>query len=184
MKKILLLAVGLIGVASVWYVVATAKNEVVLQEPSPLETAHPEVADNLDSMTPDQRNAFNQAVSEIGPSNTQMADVMPNDNSLLARGQFRARAHGVAGTAQLIKHDNQLTLRFEDFNTINGPSLKIYLSSNLGIADAIDLGPIRATMGDVNYSVSPDVDTQKYNKVLVWCEPFGVLFSFAELTAT
>ena len=45
----------------------------------------------------------------------------------------------------------------------------------------IDLGIIKATKGNVNYEIPQDIDTTKYNKVLVWCKPFKVLFSYAEL---
>jgi len=64
---------------------------------------------------------------------------------------------------------------------VNGPDLKIYLGSELGKNDYIDLGPILATKGSVNYELPDGIDTTKYSKVLVWCEAFGVLFSYAEL---
>ena len=73
-------------------------------------------------------------------------------------------------------------LRFEDFETINGPELHIYLSSELGDERFIDLGKIKATKGNVNYDIPAGIDTSKYNKVLVWCKPFSVLFSYAELS--
>ena len=67
------------------------------------------------------------------------------------------------------------------FETDNGPRLHIYLSAGLGDDDFIDLGPIRATKGNANYEVPAGVDIEKYRNVLVWCVPFGVLFSYAEL---
>lgn len=72
-------------------------------------------------------------------------------------------------------------LRFEDFETVNGPNLHIYLATNLQADDFIDLGEIKATKGSVNYTLPSDVDLVKYNKVLVWCVPFKVLFSYADL---
>lgn len=81
----------------------------------------------------------------------------------------------------LIEDDNKKIVRFEDFETINGPDLHIYLSADLEANDYVDLGQIKATKGNVNYDVPVGADTLKYNKVLVWCEPFEVLFSYAEL---
>lgn len=81
-----------------------------------------------------------------------------------------------------IKDGDQLIVRFEDFQTDNGPQLRIYLSADLGADDFIDLDPIKATKGNVNYTVAAGTDTDKYRNVLVWCKPFGVLFSYAELT--
>ena len=85
------------------------------------------------------------------------------------------------GKALLISADAKKVLRFEDFETINGPNLHIYLSTELGNGDFIDLGEIKGTKGSFNYNLDSSIDTEKYNKVLVWCVPFGVLFSFADI---
>jgi len=42
-------------------------------------------------------------------------------------------------------------------------------------------GKIKGTKGNVNYEIDRGVDLEKYDKVLVWCVPFGVLFSYADL---
>lgn len=101
--------------------------------------------------------------------------------TLLAQGQFMASVHEVHGKALLIRNGSSNILRFEDFETVNGPDLHIWLASSLGAEDYVDLGPIKATKGNVNYAVPADVDAEKYNKVLVWCVPFKVLFGYAEL---
>ena len=72
-------------------------------------------------------------------------------------------------------------MRFENFESINGPELHIYLASSLSDKDIVDLGPIRGTKGNINYKVDASVDTAKYRYVLVWCKPFKILFSYAEL---
>ena len=64
---------------------------------------------------------------------------------------------------------------------MNGPDLHIYLSADLDAKDYVDLGAIKATKGNVNYDVPAATDTEKYRYVLVWCEPFRVLFGYAEL---
>ena len=72
-------------------------------------------------------------------------------------------------------------MRFENFNTINGPDLRVYLSSGLGIDDSVELGKLKATRGSFNYELDPSIKIGKYDKVLVWCEPFRVLFSHAQV---
>jgi len=109
-------------------------------------------------------------------------DTMPVQARLLAQGDFRRRFHSVEGRALLIAQGDEHILRFEDFQTDNGPRLHIYLSRDRGDEDFIDLGPIKATRGNVNYQVPAGVDFEKYQNVLVWCKPFGVLFSYATLT--
>ena len=93
------------------------------------------------------------------------------------------KEHEVEGKALLLLNNQEKVLRFENFETINGPNLHIYLSADLEANDYVDLGKIKATKGSVNYNLDSSIDTEKYNKVLVWCVPFKVLFSYAELTS-
>ena len=108
-------------------------------------------------------------------------DVKPGSESL-AEGIFKSSAHEVKGRAILIKDEEKNILRFKDFETINGPDLHIYLASSLEANDYIDLGVIKGTKGNINYDIPAGIDTNKYNKVLIWCVPFKVLFSYAELS--
>lgn len=90
-------------------------------------------------------------------------------------------AHDVQGKVLVVDVEGKKYIRFENFKTINGPDLRIYLSSSLNVDDSIDLGAIKATEGEVNYELPNNVDLQKYNNVLVWCRAFKVLFSYAQL---
>ncbi len=119
-------------------------------------------------------------------------DAMPNRESeeqnittipgVLASGDFIASAHEVQGRVLLIESGGKKIIRFEDFETINGPDLRIYLSADTTNNDFIDLGEIKATKGNVNYDIPTGTDTEKYNNVLVWCRAFRVLFSHADLS--
>ena len=100
---------------------------------------------------------------------------------ILSQADFVANKHEVQGQALLIQSDEEKILRFENFQTVNGPNLHIYLSADLQAQDYIDLGPILATKGNVNYKLPSNIDYNKYNQVLVWCVPFKVLFSHAQL---
>ncbi len=103
------------------------------------------------------------------------------ESVILKQANFIASAHDVKGKALIINGNGKQVLRFQDFETINGPDLFIYLSSDLNADDFINLGEIKATKGNVNYELPSNVDLTKYNKVLVWCRAFRVLFSYAEL---
>ena len=100
---------------------------------------------------------------------------------ILATADFVSHAHEVTGKALLIQNGETKTLRFENFQTLNGPNLHIYLSADLEAKDFIDLGALRATKGNVNYAVEARIDASKYKHVLIWCVPFRVLFGSAEL---
>jgi len=90
-------------------------------------------------------------------------------------------AHDVSGKVSVYDIDGKRTLRFEDFDTVNGPDLFIYLATDTTAEDFVNLGEIKATKGNVNYEISNDINLEKYDTVLVWCRAFKVLFSYAEL---
>ncbi|TSC68276.1 MAG: hypothetical protein G01um101466_502 [Parcubacteria group bacterium Gr01-1014_66] len=188
MKKIFVICAVLI-IASVAYVVITLKSGEEINERSPLISQPPPpppsnnaIQDNLETMDEQTKKEFMEEVEKMQNEVMEKAHTMPIGPRLLGQADFKPRFHSVQGKALLIETDKGKVLRFEDFKTDNGPDLHIYLASDLSAADYIDLGKIRATKGNVNYEVSASVDTLRYNKVLVWCVPFGILFSYAELS--
>lgn len=90
-------------------------------------------------------------------------------------------AHPASGTARIVSADDTTYLRYEDFSTLNGPDLRVYLSKDLAAQEYVDLGPLRATEGNVNYEIPQEVDPREYPYALVWCRAFGVLFNSAQL---
>ena len=74
-------------------------------------------------------------------------------------------------------------LRLENFKATNGPDLYVYLSTDKEASDYIDLGRLKANSGNQNYDIPNDANLEKYNKVLIWCKAFGVLFGSAELSS-
>ena len=172
---IILLILVVLGVGS--YVYFTANNNVVLEEDSPLVI----LDDSLNEMDAVKNAEFDAAMEDMKDKVIEMDDDMDSKANLIAEGDFKEKAHHVEGKALLIDDNGKKIVRFEDFDTLNGPALYIYLSSDLGDDDFVDLGPIKATKGNVNYEVPAGTNTDKYNKVLVWCRPFRVLFSYAEL---
>jgi len=158
-----------------WYLLSPAFKVTELQETSPLE-----IKDAMETMDAATKEKFEDEVEAVKDVVMTMNDVMPKA-SIVSQGNFQARAHDVTGKALLIQTGNEYVLRFEDFETINGPDLHIYLSSELGDDDFVDLGKIKATKGNVNYEIPPGTDLKKFDNVLVWCVPFKVLFSYAVL---
>jgi hypothetical protein len=72
-------------------------------------------------------------------------------------------------------------VRFENFKTINGPNVHVYLAKDTSGEEFIDLGAIRGTEGNINYTVPEGVDLSEYPIVMHWCVPFSVLFNYAEI---
>jgi hypothetical protein len=177
MKKlwVILIVGALIALPVAWYLISPLWRVVEVDEASPL------IKDAMDSMDAATKAEFEAAVKEMSKEIMVMDDELPSP-AVAAQGEFKPRAHDVMGRALLIDDAGKKILRFEDFDTVNGPDLHIYLSSELGDEDFIDLGKIKATKGNVNYELPDGIDTKKYNKVLVWCKPFGVLFSYSVLS--
>jgi hypothetical protein len=99
--------------------------------------------------------------------------------TVIANGTFQDGAHDTSGSSLLIEMDDDLVLRFENFKTDSGPGLYVYLSVDLEDDDYVNLGKLKGTEGNMNYDVPTGTNTTKYNHVLIWCEPFSVLFGYA-----
>ncbi len=114
-------------------------------------------------------------------SSSDQPPTLPQQPLIIAHGTFLPHAHAVSGSAVVIQDNGENILRFENFDTINGPDLRIYLATDLRAKDIVDLGPIKATKGNVNYVLDRNINISKYRYVLVWCRAFSVLFSSAQL---
>ena len=108
---------------------------------------------------------------------------------VLAHGSFRPLGHDTRGTVSVIDAaDGNIYVRFEDFEVENGPDLKVYLSRAAAdspegdlTANIVDLGDLKANVGDQNYLVPAAVDVGQYRSVVVWCKRFSVGFAVAPL---
>lgn len=85
------------------------------------------------------------------------------------------------GNVAIYDNNGQKILRFEDFQIVNGPGLSVYLATDITSEDFIDLGEVKATKGNVNYELPIEIDFEKYDTVLIWCETHNKLYSYAEL---
>lgn len=90
--------------------------------------------------------------------------------------------HPASGSVRVLYGEGgKRILRYENYKTINGPDLYVYLATDTSAKDFINLGRIRGTEGNINYEIPEGVDLSKYKYVLTWCRAFGVLFNHAEL---
>ena len=92
--------------------------------------------------------------------------------------------HDAQGDAYTIPlEDGGNVLRLENFRSTNGPDLYVYLATDDRASDFVNLGTLKANSGNQNYEIPEDTDISKYNKVLIWCKAFSVLFGSAELSS-
>ena len=91
--------------------------------------------------------------------------------------------HDASGSATVLPlDDGSRVLRLENFEATNGPGLYVYLASDKTAADHVSLGRLKANAGNQNYAIPDGVDLEKHGTVLIWCEPFSVLFGSAQLS--
>ena len=113
---------------------------------------------------------------------TMMEEITPVSYSgtFIGVGDGIHDAQGDAYTIPL--EDGSNVLRLENFKSTNGPDLYVYLATDDNASEFINLGELKANKGNQNYDIPDDADLTKYNKVLIWCQAFSVLFGSAELS--
>lgn len=89
--------------------------------------------------------------------------------------------HPASGTVRIVEADGKKYVRYENFKTINGPDIFVYLATDLEASEFVDLGRVKATEGNINYEIPAGVDPSDYPYVLTWCKAFGVLFNSAKV---
>lgn len=108
-------------------------------------------------------------------------------------GQFRGADsfHKGSGTATIydLGSAGGQVLRLEDFRVTNGPDLRVLLAnapnpeghSDLDDAGYVELGKLKGNVGSQNYDIPPNVSLADVQSVVIYCNPFRVVFSVATL---
>lgn len=109
---------------------------------------------------------------------------------VLGAGSFQSQEHGTSGLAQLLRlPDGSHVVRLENLASSDGPDVKVWLSSLEAGGDwfkyrsgrYVDLGPVKATHGNQNYTVPAGTDITGLSSVVLWCDRFSVAFGSAPL---
>jgi hypothetical protein len=110
----------------------------------------------------------------------------------LQRGSFRDADSFHQGSGEAVIYrgpDGSHLLRLENFSVTNGPDLHVILTPNLdpqsraevSSAGYVDLGSLKGNMGNQNYEIPDGVDIDSFGSVVIYCQPFHVIFSVASL---
>ena len=180
MKSFLILFFIILLGAGGWYFISPLFNTIEVNDEVPVAL----MPSGAELLSPEEKAAMDQAMAEVSqiPS-SEMSEPMPTtEPNLSTVSEINGTiGHPAEGTVRVIETADGPVIRFEDFSTINGPQLHLYLAKDLRANEYIDLGPIRGTAGNINYQVPDDVDLSEYRYVMHWCVPFGVLFNYADL---
>jgi hypothetical protein len=123
---------------------------------------------------------INQSLSE-----QQTSQIGNESHNLLLTGSFVGVGDGIhdaQGIAKVIPIEGGgNVLRLEDLIVTNGPDPYVYLSTDKNAFDFVNLGRLKANIGNQNYQIPEGTDITKYDAVLIWCRAFSVLFGSADL---
>lgn len=137
-----------------------------------------------------ERLFIDQTVNESFPMATAQ-QTMSDEPTLLASGSFHSNAHETKGTASIYRlPDGSMTLRLTDFETSNGPDVRVYLvaaddvneNETVTSAGFIEVAALKGNIGDQNYELPSSLDLTKYRSVTIWCRRFSVNFGTAPLS--
>lgn len=108
-------------------------------------------------------------------------ETLPQGTTIVS-GTFTGSSHPARGTAKVTRDAAGKTfLVFENFNTDNGPDLRVWLSSSNNATTYQEVGVLKAVSGNFSYELNASVNYTVNNRVLIWCEDFSVLFGYAIL---
>jgi len=112
-------------------------------------------------------------------------EALPTAFGELPSGTFVGSGDGIheaeGNVLSLKLEDGSQYVRFENFKSTNGPDLYVYLATDDKASDFVSLGLLKGNIGNQNYEIPEGTDLSKYNKVLIWCKAFSILFGSAEL---
>jgi len=167
---------------------------------SPVSFAASSDLQNFMNMTEDQRvqaaknmtqkekdmimNQFskqNSTVDENMSQTTTPKETKPLMGNFVDAGDGFHKVEGVAKVVNLA--DGKTFLRLENLKATNGPDLYVYLSTDKGVSDFVNLGRLKGNIGNQNYEIPAGTDPAKYDTVLIWCKAFSTLFGSAKLSS-
>ncbi len=180
-----LLAIGAAGVAIVAFLAFGVFGVQTLFIDETVDEANPfaESATAVDQSVVDTTPLVDESVDDEMIED-EAAEVVETEILTLVTGSFADGAHPTSGDGIVLSDGAASFLRFENFETDNGPDLNVYLRSSANPDDFIDLGDLKGNIGDQNYELPADFDAETYDVVDIWCVRFGVSFGSAQLAAT
>jgi hypothetical protein len=194
-KRNLTIAAVVIGIPALvvaWWLISPLFLDSVVNEEFPVsaETSDDSNPDDPTESTADTSGDAEDPVSDDSGGSNVVQPTAPVEVTPVVTGQFRDAddLHRGSGTATIYElEDGSRVLRFEEFEVTNGPDLHVYLvpaenaGDDVSVDGYVDLGELKGNIGDQNYEIPADVDVSEFQSVVIWCEPFAVVFSVATL---
>lgn len=89
--------------------------------------------------------------------------------------------HQGAGGFELSEVEGQRILTLaDDFSVTRGPDLFVWLVKGDNTKEFVNLGRLQNRAGTQQYEIPTDVNLDDFDRVIIWCRAFSVLFATAE----
>ena len=188
MKKLVFVLGGLIFAGIAWWLGSPLIVDRTVDEAFPLSAG----ASVPEGLTQAQVEAVMVGMSMVGETVTEpmMVEAEP---IAVKRGSFRDADsfHRGSGEATIYAlPDGSLLLRLASFEVTNGPDLRVLLSAHpsptsrddLEGAGYVEVAKLKGNIGDQNYTIGSAEAIGGQRSVVIYCKPFHVVFSVAELS--
>ena len=167
------------------------QRDVVSNMPEDEKKALLDMAQDNRDMAEQSAVAMIEPASVVPNAEQAMPPDMPASPKALGGGEFNHidAIHGADGFARIYALPNgERFLRFEQFRSKNGPDLHVYLSreyptttfAGLG-QEPLHLGELKGNIGSQNYMLPAEINLGEFRSVVIYCRPFRVVFSSAQL---
>ena len=200
MLRYVLIGVGIVAIVPIawlaWWLLSPLWMDTEVSEEFPL-AARAVVPENMTMGEVEEVMAAAADMADRPVSETMAemtATTAPEEPQSRLTGQFQDadRFHQGSGSATVYDvGGGQLVLRLDEFRVTNGPDLRVLLAnapnpeghSDLADAGYVELGKLKGNVGSQNYEIPDDFDLAKAQSVVIYCNPFRVVFSVASLEA-
>lgn len=136
--------------------------------------------------------AATEPPTTLPPEPTTTLPPPPTGPVALASGNLMDADSFHKGSGQVVLYqleDGSRIIRLEDIEVTNGPQLHVLLTPVHGLtgrdhlreAGYVDLGPLKGNIGSQNYEVPADYVIPEQLTLVIYCVPFHVVFTTAEL---
>jgi hypothetical protein len=110
-------------------------------------------------------------------------------NVELLHGTVRSVGHEASGRAAVVQTtDRRRLLTLRSFRIAPGPQVRVYLVPRSARSDGQipkdfkNLGALKGSKGNQQYTIPRSVDLRRYTSVVFWCVPFTQALARANLT--
>ena len=107
----------------------------------------------------------------------------PKRNVVEREGAVTPASHSASGRVRVVRlaaGGRRLTLS-DSFEIDPGPQVRVYLATDEGGRTFKDLGALKGSKGDQQYTIASGTELARYDTVVFWCVPFSQALAHATL---